>query len=345
MFEHNHVIKMSQDCAKLFTVTVKNCCVFITGFVVTCFVTVFERNRVAKTSHDFVASFLCIVTVVSLQAWLGTFLCAPQQKGVETNNLIKGQQCLQLAFMLDQHCTPKLKRQSTESMFGELTGWLWSMPKHVLGKIWLLDQGQNARLHCFAAEKWGVQKPWITTHLKRVCCLLPAPPVQQSARTQSGINQEWWLFLLSPANIRADLCSSWPAGCCRRHVTATSVSQQAKTNSWISQIVLAWPTVAQQQTPSKKRIVSKTHETVIIEPNETAINPAQCDVIFMLGLNFPWSGANVTSSTMQPLSDAWVSTEQSPKVCQALRECLIHLLFHPNWMLCSRGKKQSHWIA
>jgi len=36
VFEYNHVIKTSQDCTKLNTATVKNCHVFVTGFVITC---------------------------------------------------------------------------------------------------------------------------------------------------------------------------------------------------------------------------------------------------------------------------------------------------------------------
>jgi len=96
---------------------------------------------------------------------------------------------------------------------------------------------------------------------------------------------------------------------------------------------------------SKKRIIGKTHETVVIEPKQIAIGPKSWNTICILGLNFPRLGANTTSSTMQSLNDACISTKQGAKVCQALRECLIYLLFHPNWMVCLRGKKQLHWIT
>jgi len=38
---------------------------------------------------------------------------------------------------------------------------------------------------------------------------------------------------------------------------------------------------------SKKRIIGKTHETVVIEPKQIVISPKQCNVIFILGLNSP----------------------------------------------------------
>ena len=72
------MMKTSQNCTDSSAATIKSCYVFITGFVITCFITVFEHNWAIKTSHDFITAFQHIMMVVLLQARLGTFQSTEQ---------------------------------------------------------------------------------------------------------------------------------------------------------------------------------------------------------------------------------------------------------------------------